>query len=79
VEVVIVIVVTAVGLEGVRVAGEKLHVAPTGNPEQLNVIGEAKEFSGVTMTVVVPLCPGVMSSDAEERAMVKVGAERFNV
>jgi hypothetical protein len=78
-DVAIVIVVTVVEPDGVNVAGEKLQAAPAGNPEQLNVIGEAKEFSGVTMTVVVPLCPGVMSSDAEESAMLKVGAGRFSV
>ena len=79
VDVEIVIVVVAVELDGVRVAGEKLHAAPAGNPEQLNVIGVSTEFLGVTRTVVVPLCPGVRVRDAGERVRVKVGGGRFNV
>jgi hypothetical protein len=54
-DVVIVIVVAVVDPDGVRVAGEKLQVAPAGNPEQLNVIGEEKEFCDVTTTAEVPV------------------------
>jgi len=58
------------------VVGEKLHVAPVGRPEQLNATAEVvgKPFSGVTVTVSVPLAPAVTISDAEETANVKFGA-----
>jgi len=48
------VVVEAVAPDGVTVAGEKLHDAPDGNPEQLNDITELKPLSGVTVIVSVP-------------------------
>lgn len=57
---------------GVTVCGEKLHDAPAGNPdEQLNDTGESNPYSGVTVIVVVPLCPTVTVSDAGEGATEK--------
>lgn len=43
------------------VSCEKLHVAPAGSPEQVNVTAEfvEKPFCGSTVTVVVPLLPAV--------------------
>ena len=54
-------------------AGEKLHDAPEGNPEQLNETVATSPFSGVTVTVVVPLCPAVTVIEAGEAATVKSG------
>jgi hypothetical protein len=79
VEVVTVRVVEAAApeCEGVTVPGEKLHDAPAGSPEQLNVTGEENEFSGVTMTVVVLLCPATTSSSPGDTATEKFGSGRF--
>lgn len=66
-EVAIVSVDEAIELDGVTVAGEKLHVAPVGNPEQDSKTLEANPFCGVTNSVVVPLSPPVRVSDAGER------------
>lgn len=44
---------------GVTVAGEKLHVAPVGSPEQPNETAELNPFSGVTESLVVPTCPAI--------------------
>ena len=59
------------------VAGAKLHVAPVGRPEQVNptVEVEEKPFSGVTVTVSVPLLPAVTESVAGEAPSVKSGAD----
>ena len=73
VDVVTVSVVEATPPDGVTVWGEKLHDAPEGNPEQLNETVELNPCSGVTETVVVPLCPAVTVSDAGEAATVKSG------
>ena len=72
-EVVTVSVVEVAAPDGVTVAGEKLHDAPLGNPEQLNETGELKPFWGVTETAVVPLCPPVTVSDVGEATMEKSG------
>ncbi len=55
------------------VAGEKLHVAPAGSPEQANATVEAEEkpFSGVTVTVPVALAPAVTVMVAGETANAK--------
>jgi hypothetical protein len=42
------------------VAGAKVQVASEGRPLQAKVTGCAKPPAGVTESVVVPLCPGVM-------------------
>ena len=57
--------------EGMTVAGEKLHAAPGGRPEQLNETVELKPFDGVMSIVAVPLCPGINVSDPGEIAMEK--------
>ena len=71
-EVVTVSVVEATAPDSVTAAGENLHDAPAGNPEQLNETAEAYPFCGATNTVVVPLCPAVTVSDTGETATVKV-------
>jgi hypothetical protein len=79
VEVVTVRVVEATPPDGITVAGEKLHDAPEGNPEQLNETVAANEFCGVTKTVVVPLCPAVTARDPGETATEKLGVGRIMV
>jgi hypothetical protein len=71
--------VVDVVLGGVTVAGEKLHDAPEGNPEQANETAELKPFAGVTETVVVALDPGVAVRDDGEAARVKSGGGRLMV
>ena len=66
-------VVEAAAPDGVTAAGEKLHVVPAGNPEQLNDTDELKPFTGVTEIVLVPLCPGTTVSDADKVAIEKSG------
>jgi hypothetical protein len=60
----------------VTVAGEKLHVAPTGRPEQVNITDEVAEkpFVGVTVIVAVPLVPAVSERDPGETPSAKSGA-----
>ena len=72
-EVAIVSVDDAVELEGVTVAGEKLHEAPVGNPEQDSETVEANPFCGVTNIVVVALWPPTRVSDAGERVIETEG------
>ena len=50
-------VVEAAAPDGVTVCGEKLHVAPAGNPEHANETGELNPFTGVTEIAVDALCP----------------------
>ena len=71
--VVTVSVVEATPPDGVTIGGAKLHEAPAGNPEQAKETAELKPFSGVTETVVVPLCPPVTESNAGVAATVKPG------
>lgn len=47
------VVVAALPL-GVTVDGEKLHVVPIGNPEQVKLTCWLKPFSGVTVAVALP-------------------------
>jgi len=58
------------------VTGEKLHVAPAGNPEQVNVTAEfvEKPFCGSTVTVVVPLLPAFTVTAFGVTATMKSGA-----
>ena len=58
--------------EGVTEAGEKLHDAPAGKPEQENITAVATRFRGVTETVTVPLCPLVTESAAGVTATAKL-------
>jgi hypothetical protein len=67
------VVVAAVVPEGVTVAGEKLHEALAGSPEQLNVTAALKPLEAVTETVVVPLFPAVTIKDPDEAVSVKSG------
>jgi len=73
VAVVTVSVVETTAPDVVTVAGEKLHDAPEGNPEQLNDTAPPNAFCGNTKIVVLPLCPAVTVSDAGETATVKLG------
>lgn len=58
---------------GVTVAGEKLHEAPDGNPEQLKETVELNPLAGVTVTVVAALSPAVTVIDAGLALTAKVG------
>jgi hypothetical protein len=78
-EVVIVSVDDAAVPEGITFAGENMHDAPAGNPEQLNCTGESNEFSGMTETVAVPLCPVVTASEPGVTATMKLGVGRLIV
>ena len=59
----------------VTVAGEKLHVAPLGRPEQVNVTAAVgvNPFCGVNVTVSVPLLPAITVSDTAVTPSVKSG------
>jgi len=57
---------------GVTVAGEKLHVAPAGSPEQLNETAALNPLAGVTVTVVVPLPPADTLIEPGEAATEKL-------
>lgn len=57
----------------VTVCGKKLHDAPVGNPEQLNETVELNPYSGVTATVVVPLCPAVSVNEFGVATIEKSG------
>ena len=71
--VVIVSVDEAIEPEGVTVDGEKVHDAHEGNAEQVREVSAANPFCGVTNTVVVPLVPAAMVSDAGETSTEKLG------
>jgi hypothetical protein len=58
---------------GVTVAGEKLHVAPGGKPEQLNEIAEVNPTEGATETENVALCPAVTVCNAGVTVRLKAG------
>jgi hypothetical protein len=59
----------------VTVAGEKLHAASLGRPEQVSatVAVGVKPFCGVNVTVSVPLLPAFTVSDVTETPSVKPG------
>jgi hypothetical protein len=78
-EVEIVRVVVAAAPAGITLAGEKLHDAPDGSPEQLNETAEANPFCGVMDTVVVPLDPDATVSAVGESETLKSGAGRLMV
>src|ERR1035438_1202784 len=63
----------AIEPEGVTVDGEKVHDAHEGNPAQVREVSAANPFCGVTSTVVVPLAPAAMVSDAGETSTEKLG------
>lgn len=67
------VVVEAAAPEGVTFAGEKLHEAPLGSPEQLNVTAALKPFEAATETVVTPLLPAVTVKVPGEAVTVKSG------
>lgn len=58
---------------GVTEFGEKLHDAAGGNPEQEKLTAELKPYSGVTVIVVVPLCPAVTEMAEGEAETEKLG------
>jgi len=60
-------------VEGVTLVGLKLQVAPLGRPEQLKVTVELKPLNGVTVSVVVPLCPAWIVSEEGFAVIVKLG------
>ena len=66
-------VVEATPADGVTVSGEKMHVAPVGNPEQLKETVELKPPTGVIEIEVVPNCPAVTVDDAGVAAREKSG------
>jgi hypothetical protein len=74
----VVLTVTVELIEPVEdtVTGEKLHVAPVGNPEQVNVTAELveKPFCGSNVTVVVPLLPAATVTALGVTATMKSGA-----
>jgi hypothetical protein len=70
-DVVTVIIVEIFAPTGVIVAGEKLHDAPEGSPEQLKATAELNPSRGVTAIVIEPLFPGAKVSDAGEAAIEK--------
>lgn len=72
-------VVDAAEPDGVTVAGEKLHDAPEGKPEQAKETAAPNPFCGVTDTAVVPLCPAVIETEEGEIATEKSGAGRSMV
>ena len=73
------VVVETVVPESAKVGGEKLHVAPEGNPEQVNETTELKPFNGVIDTVVVPLLPAVTVSDVGDAPTEKSCGGRLMV
>jgi hypothetical protein len=66
-------VVEATPADGVTVCGEKMHVAPEGNPAQLKETVELKPNAGVTEIEVVPYCPAATVDDAGVAATEKSG------
>jgi hypothetical protein len=44
---------------GVTLAGEKVQVAPVGNPEHPRLMGELKPPAGVNVIVKFDACPAV--------------------
>lgn len=64
---------------GVTVAGEKVHEAPAGSPEQAKETGELKLFAGEIEMEVVPLCPAVTESAAGEADTEKSGGGKLIV
>ena len=64
---------------GYTFAGEKLHEAPAGNPEQANVTAEANPPCGDTEMVAVPLPPAVTENEPGDPAMEKSGGTTLMV
>jgi hypothetical protein len=49
---------------GVTVEGLNVQVAPSGNPEQIGLIGWLNPFPGIDVSVKVDGCPGVTPTRA---------------
>ena len=56
---------------GVIDEGKKLHVAPVGNPEQLNVMVELNPSNPVTRTTLIALRAGSRVNDCVSRENAK--------
>ena len=65
-EVEIVSVDTAVTPDDATLTGEKTHVVPAGNPEQVNEIAPANPFCGITEMMFVTDCPDTTLSDGRK-------------
>jgi hypothetical protein len=68
------VVTVNVTVSWVVLFGEKLHVAPVGNPEQLKVSALLKPVAGATVIVAVPFCPAIMFRVETVDESVKAGA-----
>jgi len=64
--------------DGVTATGAKLHVVPTGDPEQLNDTDELNPFTGVIEIVLVPPCPGTTVSEAGKAVIEKSGVGTYS-
>jgi hypothetical protein len=60
---------------GVTLAGEKVQVAPWGNPEQLRPMAALNPLAGVNVTVRVDACPAVRFRVALLTVMAYVGVD----
>jgi hypothetical protein len=67
------VVVSDVVLDSVTLVGEKVHVAPAGNPEQAKVTADEKPFCPVTESVTIPLPPATMLTVEVGELRVKLG------
>jgi hypothetical protein len=77
-EVVTVTVLVSAAPAGVRLAGEKEHAAPSGNPVHARVTDELKPLSGVTDMVAVPDDPSITVSDGSFTDRLKSVLVRLN-
>jgi hypothetical protein len=66
-------------LAGVTEAGEKLHVAAVGSPEQVRVAAPVNPKAELTVIVAVPLLPFVMVRAEGLRATCTAGAPTVTV
>jgi hypothetical protein len=64
---------------GVTVAGEKLHRAPAGSPEQLSSTGAANPFSGTMVTLVTLACPWTTVTESLATFTENAGVARLMV
>jgi len=58
---------------GVTVDGEKLQVLAAGNPEQAKLTCWLNPYCGITVMVVVPVCPGLIVTVVGLKLTVKLG------
>jgi hypothetical protein len=61
------------------VEGLKVQVAPSGNPEQVRLIGWLNPFSGINVSVRVDGCPGVTLTVSLLATIAYPGAETWTV